>query len=180
MKRRRGLAAAVVGVISIALVFALAGGATAAKKKKKTYRLNATLSGSVEVPPGDLDASGTADFKLVTKRGKPKGKVCADLTFQGIDPPTAAHIHPGGPGETGAPAVPFFEGSTPMPSPILDFCVKAKRGLVKDIGKNPGQYYVNLHNGAFPAGALRGQLQKKGGGGSTDGGGGGGGGGITY
>ena len=110
MQRRRGLLAVIVGAISIALVFALAGGAAAAKKKK-TYRLNANLSGAVEEPPGDLDGSGTADFKLVTKKGKPKGKVCADFTFQGIDPPTAAHIHPGGPGDVGPPAVPVLRGS---------------------------------------------------------------------
>ena len=159
MHRRRGPAALIVGAISMALVLSLAGGTAVAKKKKKTYKLNATLSGAVEVPPGDPDGSGTANFKLVTKKGKPKGKVCADFTFQGIDDPVAAHIHPGGPGETGPPAVPFFEGTTPMPSPIST-CVKAKRGLVKDIGKHPGDYYVNLHNGAFPAGALRGQLEK--------------------
>ena len=178
MPRRRGLLAIIVGLSSIALVFALAGG-TAVAKKKKVYRLDSTLVGAVEVPPGDTDGSGTADFKLVTKRGKPKGKVCADFAFQGIDDPTAAHIHPGGPGEIGAPAVPFFEGTTPMPSPI-SICVKAKRGLVKDIGKNPGDYYVNLHNDAFPAGALRGQLEKSGGGGGGGSGDGGGGGGTPY
>jgi hypothetical protein len=169
MHRRRGLLAVIVGAISIALVFALAGGTAVAKKKKKVYRLDATLSGAVEVPPGDPDGSGTADFKLVTKKGRPKGKVCADFTFQGIDDPMAAHIHPGGPGETGPPVVPFFEGTTPMPSPI-SICVKAKRGLVKDIGKNPGDYYVNLHNEAFPEGALRSQLGKAGSGGSGGGG----------
>jgi hypothetical protein len=158
MQRRRGLLAVIIGAISIALVFALAGGTAVAKKKKKTYKLNATLSGAVEVPPGDPDGSGSANFKLTTKKGKPEGKVCADFTFQGIDDPTAAHIHPGGPGETGPPVVPFFEG-TPMPSPIST-CVKAERALVKDIGKNPGDYYVNLHNDAFPAGAIRGQLEK--------------------
>jgi hypothetical protein len=167
MDRRRGLLGVIVGAISIALVFALAGG-TAVAKKKKTYRLNATLSGAVEVPSGDPDGSGTADFKLTTRKGRPKGKVCMDSTFQGIVDPTAAHIHPGGPGETGPPVVPFFEG-TAMASPIST-CVKAKRSLVKDIGKNPGDYYVNLHNGDFQAGALRGQLEKGRGGGSSGGG----------
>src|SRR5829696_1595766 len=129
MPRRRGLLAIIVGLSSIALVFALAGGAAAAKKKKKVYRLDATLSRPLEVPPGDPDGSGTADCKLVTRKGRPKGKVCADFAFQGIDNPMAAHIHPGGPGEIGAPAVPFFGGTTPMPSPI-SICVKAKRRLV--------------------------------------------------
>jgi hypothetical protein len=160
MSRRRGLLAAIVGAISIVLVFALIGGAAVAKKKKtKVVKLNAALSGAVETPPGDPDGSGTADFKLKTKKGKPKGKVCFKFTFQGIDDPMAAHIHEGAPGVAGPIVIPFFEGTTAFPSPIED-CVKAERALVKRIGKHPGDFYVNLHNGAFPAGALRGQLEK--------------------
>lgn len=31
--------------------------------------------------------------------------------------------------------------------------------LIEDIGTNPGNYYTNLHNGAFPGGAIRGNLE---------------------
>jgi CHRD domain len=174
MKRRRGLAAAVVGAMSIALVFALIGGAAAGKKKKKTVKLVApNMIGSVEVPPGDPDGSGEATFKLKKK----KEQVCFKVSFQGIDDPFAGHIHPGGPGETGPPLVPMWEGTTGLASPVKD-CVDAEKNVIKQIIKNPGDFYVNIHNDAFPAGALRDQLAKKGS--SSGGGGGGGGGGFPY
>jgi CHRD domain len=172
MQRRRGPLAVIIGVISVATVFAFA--ATASAAKKKTYKLEASMTGAVEEPPGDPNGSGSADLKLVTRKGRPKGKVCFDITFRGIDDPVAAHIHKAPPGVAGPIVVPFFEGTAAFPSPIED-CVKAKRRLVNQIGKNPADFYVNLHNAAFPAGAVRGQLEKRGSG-STDGGGGGGGG----
>lgn len=32
------------------------------------------------------------------------------------------------------------------------------KNLLKDILRNPESYYVNVHNAAFPNGAVRGQL----------------------
>jgi hypothetical protein len=33
------------------------------------------------------------------------------------------------------------------------------RPLLRDIKRNPDQYYVNVHNSDFPGGAVRGQLE---------------------
>ena len=36
-------------------------------------------------------------------------------------------------------------------------------GLVRQIRRNPGRFYVNVHNSAYPDGAIRGQLFSRGG-----------------
>ncbi len=38
-------------------------------------------------------------------------------------------------------------------------CTTTTPELAADIGANPSDYYVNVHNPAFPAGAIRGQLR---------------------
>ena len=40
-------------------------------------------------------------------------------------------------------------------------CVTVKRADLRDIRWNPKMYYVNVHNAAFPGGAVRGQLSKR-------------------
>jgi hypothetical protein len=39
-------------------------------------------------------------------------------------------------------------------------CVEVDRELALAILKHPADYYVNVHNAEFPAGAARGQLSK--------------------
>lgn len=113
-----------------------------------------TLLGVNEVPgPGDPDGSGTARITL----GPGQGQVCSELTVSGIAPATAAHIHVGPVGVAGPVVVPLL----PPTGGTSSGCVTGvDPNLIKAIKKTPSEYYVNVHNAEFPAGALRGQLSK--------------------
>jgi hypothetical protein len=111
-----------------------------------------SLEGENEIPTGDLDATGTVTVTL--NRGT--GEVCWDIAVAGLAlPATAAHIHPGAAGAVGAPIITL---GAPGADGTSTGCTTADRALVKDIAKNPSEYYVNVHNVDFPAGAARGQL----------------------
>jgi CHRD domain len=115
--------------------------------------LATTLTGAAEVPgPGDPDGSGSASIRL----NPGQGEVCFELTVSGIAPATAAHIHVGPAGVAG----PVVVGLAPPTSGTSSGCVSADPTLIKAIIQNPEQYYVNVHNAEFPAGAVRGQLSK--------------------
>jgi hypothetical protein len=73
-----------------------------------------------------------------------------------IAPATAAHIHRGPAGVAGPVVIPL----TPPTSGSSSNCVNADPDLIKEIRQNPEDFYVNVHNAPFPAGAIRGQLSK--------------------
>jgi hypothetical protein len=130
--------------------------ATAAKKKSTPeYDRLAAMSGSQEAPnPGDPDGYGAADFRI-------KGnKVCFRIIAANIDQVTAAHIHKAPPGQAGDIVVDLFsaKGRNQTLPPRISGCAKTTRAIAKDIARNFDDYYVNVHNPAFPGGALRGQL----------------------
>ena len=152
---RRSWIAVLAALASAALV---ALPAVAAKKKPTPeYDLLAPLAGKLEKPDaGDPDGYGAADFRI-------KGnKVCFRIIAADIAPVTAAHIHKGGPGVAGPVEVDLFtsKGKSQTLPPRITGCTKTTTTITKAIAKRPGDYYVNVHNDAFPGGALRGQLSK--------------------
>jgi hypothetical protein len=111
---------------------------------------SAELLGESEVPgPGSPEGRGEASIDL-----SQDGRVCVQLTVEGLDTVTAAHIHAGAQDEAGDPVVELpapTEGSS-------NGCVDAEGEIVADIVENPESYYVNVHTEQFPQGAVRGQL----------------------
>ena len=113
--------------------------------------LATTLTGAAEVPgPGDPDGTGSA--RLTLNPGL--GQICFALEVSGIAPATGAHIHVGSATEAGDVVVRLV----PPTSGTSSGCLEVERELVLAIIRNPENYYVNVHNADFPAGALRGQL----------------------
>ena len=118
-------------------------------------RLTAHLSGAEEVPgPGDPDAHGTAIITL----NPGKEKVCWVISVSNISlPATGAHIHDGVAGVAGPIDVTL---SPPDESGTSSGCTSVDKAEIKEILQEPETYYVNVHNADYPAGALRGQLEK--------------------
>ena len=114
--------------------------------------LSAVLKGANEVPgPGDALGTGTAEIYI----NQGQGTLTYVINVEGIAPATAAHIHEGVAGVAGPVVV---RGIIPPTGGSSSGVVTITKELAKEIRKNPGEYYVNIHNVAFPGGALRGQL----------------------
>jgi CHRD domain len=132
------------------LMLATATAGTARKAATRTFRV--ALTGEAETPAGDPVATGTATIRLRTG----VGRVCYQLSARNLPRAVAAHIHRGKNGTAGPVLVPL---KTPNASGKSKGCAKASKALVRSIVRRPASYYVNVHTGEFPAGAIRGQLK---------------------
>jgi hypothetical protein len=129
------------------------GGGAAFVRADVPTLATARLRGASEVPgPGDPDGQGLASLLFLPR----SGQVCYALAVNGLDEVMAGHIHRGGPAVAG----PIVVNLQLEPGEqIFVKCVPADREVLRDIAFAPWNYYVNVHTAAFPAGAIRGQLQ---------------------
>ena len=140
MKRLSGI------LLTMLLVFG------AASTYSQTFTM--TMSGSRETGGGDPAGRGLA---VITISG---GSVDYFLWTQGIAAPASAHIHTGGQGVSGGVLI----GLDPVWTPVGTGTYMAAGSVPVDtattqpILDNPVGYYVNVHNGPYPNGAMRGQL----------------------
>ncbi len=103
---------------------------------------------------GDPDGGGTATVLIRDT----DATLCYAILVTGIDTPTAAHIHEAAAGTNGPIVVPLDPPEAGDPGQSSDCITDADAAVVDRIRKNPLGFYVNVHNAAYPDGALRGQL----------------------
>jgi hypothetical protein len=117
------------------------------------HQLTVSFSGEQVVPgPGDSDGAGGVFVSLGTKTGT----LCFFADTANISTPlTGVHLHRGLRGQQGEAVVELHGPST---DPDVSGCLTLDREQVKDISRNSGNYYIDLHNEEFPNGALRAQL----------------------
>lgn len=141
----RRLIVLVLGLVVLALPSAVAAGGRP---------FVTTLTGAQEVPPADPDGTGTAWLTL----NPGQGQVCWRIFVEDITlPATAAHIHDAPAGVAGPVDIAL---SAPDATGWATGCISADRADILDIIRDPADYYVNVHNTDYPAGAVRGQLSR--------------------
>lgn len=146
------LAAAVVSTIAMTGTSAGAGPQATSSALAPGAGVFAQLRGTNEVPRADLDGYGS--FSAVTPGGN---RLCYGYAVANIAKPTQAHIHRGGAGVNGPVVIPL---RVPPGSPgTVSGCLTVASTLITQIRANPGAFYVNVHNGPYPGGAIRGQLR---------------------
>lgn len=114
----------------------------------------ASLSGAQEVGGGDTN--GTGAF-AANRAGA--NRLCYGYSVYGIARPAAGHIHRGARGVNGPVVIPLRTPTAGSPGAISG-CVTAAPALINEIFAFPARFYVNIHNGPFPDGAVRGQLRR--------------------
>jgi CHRD domain len=145
----RRIAAVLLLIALTAMAFALPAAAGG-----RPYRL--TLTGAAERPTaGDPDGTGTAHITV----NPGTRQVCWSIAVEGIElPVTAAHIH-SGTADVAGPIEFFLIPANQMDADgVFSGCATASRSDAFGFVVAPEEFYVNVHNGPFPGGALRAQL----------------------
>jgi CHRD domain len=124
--------------------------------------LFAALNGQNEIGQdgerGAGDNNGGGSFSAVIKGQQ----LCYGLAVRDIGNPTMARIYRGGRNTNGPNLVTLTHPETGDPG-ASSGCTMIDQSLIRQIRRNPGRYYVNVHNSAYPGGAIRGQLFSRGG-----------------
>lgn len=109
----------------------------------------ATTLTAALTPSGDADGSGHAVVTLNENRRK----VCATIHWAGIDAPAYAHIHKKSDGSVVVDLTGAVTGGAKCTRGVA-------RSTIRQILGKPRRYYVNVHNAAYPAGAIQGTLRR--------------------
>ncbi|MPZ55060.1 MAG: CHRD domain-containing protein [Rhizobiales bacterium] len=143
--------------LALAVLAGVMCGASAASAQGMHFF--AVLNGGNEVTnagaanAGDPNGYGTAHVMFAGS-----GRLCFGISVNAVSKPTAAHIHENVAGANGPIVVPLTPPSAGSPGTSSGCVSDIASALLNRIRNTPGNFYVNVHTGQFPAGAIRGQL----------------------
>lgn len=103
---------------------------------------------------GDPNGFGSATILVDSDRGM----LCFAITVQNLATPAAAHIHKNVAGRNGDIVVGLTAPTAGAPGASSGCISGVNKNILTQIKNAPGGFYVNVHTGEFPAGAVRGQL----------------------
>jgi hypothetical protein len=143
-------------VAAVSLLLAVAALAFALPATAGGRPFHVELSGAAERPdPGDPDATGTADITV----NPGTRQVCWSVSVENVNLPiVAAHIHSGDATVAGPPVIFLIHAGETDADGVFSDCATVTRSLAMQLIVSPDQFYVNVHNDPFFAGAARGQL----------------------
>ena len=113
----------------------------------QTSSFTAALSGRNEVAPNASTATGATAVTINPSNGALFWSTNSSIAQSAV---TGHHIHRGAAGVNGPVVVNFASAYTGT--------INIGTTLAAEIVGNPGNFYVNLHTAAFPAGEIRAQL----------------------
>jgi CHRD domain/PEP-CTERM motif len=155
-----------------ALVFSLAILWTIGSLQATQMTFNINANGFNEVTaggvPGQGDPDGTATGTLMLDNGTgagTTGSATFSILLSNIDITTLSghHIHIGPPTTTGGIVLDFGDPDNIRSGSLLSGTVTGLSAVtISNIFANPTGFYYNIHNGAFPGGAVRDQLPEPG------------------
>jgi hypothetical protein len=136
--------------ITLVTTLAIAAIISAGPVAAEVVHYTASLNGASETPPNTTTGTGAAKVDLDTSAKT----VSWTLSYSGLTgPATAAHFH--GPAPVGKPAGVTVPLKGDLTSPITG-SASVSDAQIADL--RAGQWYVNVHTAAHPAGEIRGQV----------------------
>jgi hypothetical protein len=143
-----GLAVAVAGAVLASHAVVFADGVT----------LFAVLSGGNEVSATDPNAGDPNGWGSATIILRNRTSLCYAILVTGIETPIAAHIHEARAGQNGPIVQSLSAPAAGNPGRSSGCLTPTDAGLIGRLRSNASNFYINVHDGEFPGGAVRGQL----------------------
>jgi len=134
-------------LFSLAIIILTSCGKTSVQTNNYFVAFSATLNGASEVPANVSAAKGTASAVY----NKSTGILTVNVTWSGLTA-TAAHIHTGAVGVSGAIIFTFPNLTSPINYTSVALTGVQESDLLANL------YYVDIHSAAYPNGEIRGQL----------------------